>query len=37
MILNPELMDRQHFYVAMRRAARKLVICGTSPVLTPND
>jgi hypothetical protein len=34
-ILNPELMDRQHLYVAMTRGARKLVICSDSPTLSP--
>jgi DNA helicase-2/ATP-dependent DNA helicase PcrA len=32
-ILNPELMDSQHLYVAMTRGARGLVICSSSPVL----
>jgi hypothetical protein len=36
-ILNPELMDRQHLYVAMTRGARKLVICSDSPVLSPDS
>jgi hypothetical protein len=35
-ILNSELMDRQHLYVAMTRGARKLVICSDKAVLTPN-
>jgi UvrD/REP helicase N-terminal domain len=34
-ILNPELMDRQHLYVAMTRGARKLVICSDSHTLHP--
>lgn len=36
-ILNPELMDRQHLYVAMTRGARKLVICSNSPTLSPDS
>jgi UvrD/REP helicase N-terminal domain len=36
-ILNPELMDRQHLYVAMTRGARKLVICSDSPTLSPDS
>jgi hypothetical protein len=35
-ILNPEIMDRQHLYVAMTRGARMLVICSDTAVLTPN-
>ena len=34
-ILNPELMDRQHLYVAMTRGARRLVICADSSTLNP--
>jgi hypothetical protein len=36
-ILTPELMDRQHLYVAMTRGARKLVICSDSPTLSPDS
>jgi hypothetical protein len=35
-ILNPELMDGQHLYVAMTRGARMLVICSDTAVLRPN-
>jgi hypothetical protein len=35
-ILNPELMDGRHLYVAMTRGARMLVICSDTAVLTPN-
>jgi hypothetical protein len=35
-ILNPELMDRQHLYVAMTRGARILVICSNTGILTPD-
>jgi UvrD/REP helicase N-terminal domain len=34
-ILNPELMNRQHLYVAITRGARELVICSDSAVLHP--
>jgi hypothetical protein len=34
-ILNPELMDRQHLYVAMTRGARMLVICSNEAILAP--
>jgi UvrD/REP helicase N-terminal domain len=34
-ILNPELMDREHLYVAMTRGARRLVVCAYSPTLKP--
>ena len=34
-ILKPELMDRQHLYVAMTRGARTLVICSGAATLTP--
>jgi hypothetical protein len=36
-ILNPELMDRRHLYVAMTRGARKLVICSDSRTLSPDS
>jgi hypothetical protein len=32
-ILNPELMDRQHLYVAMTRGARLLTVCSNTAVL----
>jgi AAA domain len=32
-ILNPELMDRQHLYVAMTRGARVLVVCSNTTIL----
>jgi DNA helicase IV len=35
-ILNPELMDRRHLYVAMTRGARMLVICSDTAILTPD-
>jgi DNA helicase-2/ATP-dependent DNA helicase PcrA len=35
-ILNPELMDGRHLYVAITRGARMLVICSDTAVLTPN-
>ncbi|QIG50456.1 UvrD-helicase domain-containing protein [Nordella sp. HKS 07] len=34
-ILNPELMDRRHLYVAMTRGSKKLVICSQDQVLRP--
>jgi hypothetical protein len=34
-VLTPELMDRQHLYVAMTRGARTLVICSNTTTLTP--
>jgi len=34
-ILNPELMDARHLYVALTRGARKLVVCSRTPILTP--
>jgi hypothetical protein len=33
-ILNPELMDAQHLYVAMTRGARRLVICSDTATIT---
>jgi DNA helicase-2/ATP-dependent DNA helicase PcrA len=35
-ILNPELMDRQHLYVAMTRGASMLVICSNTAILAPD-
>jgi DNA helicase IV len=35
-ILNPELMDRQHLYVAMTRGARMAVVCSNTAILTPD-
>lgn len=32
-ILNPELMDSRHLYVAMTRGARQLVICSDKPTI----
>jgi len=32
-ILNPELMDAQHLYVAMTRGARRLVICSETATI----
>jgi hypothetical protein len=34
-ILKPELMDRQHLYVAMTRCSRTLVICSGTATLSP--
>jgi len=34
-ILNPEVMDARHLYVALTRGARKLVVCARTPILTP--
>lgn len=36
-ILFPEQMTAPHLYVALTRGARKIVICSTSPVLTPAE
>jgi DNA helicase-2/ATP-dependent DNA helicase PcrA len=33
-ILNPELMDAQHLYVAMTRGARRLVICSDKTTIS---
>jgi DNA helicase-2/ATP-dependent DNA helicase PcrA len=33
-ILNPELMDAQHLYVAMTRGARRLVICSDTATIS---
>jgi DNA helicase-2/ATP-dependent DNA helicase PcrA len=33
-ILNPELMDAQHLYVAMTRGACRLVICSDSSTIS---
>lgn len=35
-ILNPELMDRRHLYVAMTRGSRKLIICSQHQHIRPN-
>lgn len=35
-ILNPELMDRRHLYVAMTRGSKKLVICSQHQQIRPN-
>ncbi|MGA3797726.1 UvrD-helicase domain-containing protein [Pseudomonas fluorescens] len=35
-ILNPSQMDANNLYVAMTRAAKRLVICSETPVLTPH-
>jgi hypothetical protein len=35
-ILKPELMDRQHLYVAITRGARTLVICSNGTTLMPH-
>jgi hypothetical protein len=35
-ILNPELMDRQHLYVAMTRGARLLVVCSNTTTVKAN-
>jgi DNA helicase-2/ATP-dependent DNA helicase PcrA len=34
-ILNPTVMDHRHLYVAMTRGAKQLVICSSTPLLTP--
>ncbi|TPQ40120.1 DNA helicase UvrD [Bradyrhizobium guangdongense] len=35
-VLNPELMDRKHLYVAITRGSKQLVICSQQQVLAPN-
>jgi hypothetical protein len=35
-ILNPELMDRRHLYVAMTRGSKRLIICSQNQHLRPN-
>lgn len=34
-VLNPEVMDARHLYVALTRGARRLVVCASSPLLKP--
>jgi hypothetical protein len=34
-ILEPERMTAQHLYVALTRGARRVVVCSSTPVLTP--
>jgi DNA helicase-2/ATP-dependent DNA helicase PcrA len=34
-ILHPEIMDARNLYVALTRGARRLVVCSTTPMLTP--
>lgn len=34
-VLNPELMDAHHLYVALTRGARKLVVCSRTSILLP--
>jgi len=34
-ILEPERMTAQHLYVALTRGARRVVVCSSSPLLTP--
>ena len=34
-ILNPEVMDHNHLYVAMTRGSRILVVCSDADVLNP--
>lgn len=34
-ILNPEVMDAKHLYVALTRGARRLIVCSQNPILTP--
>ena len=34
-ILHPELMDAQNLYVAITRAARRLIVCSNTAVLSP--
>lgn len=34
-ILEPELMTAQHLYVALTRGARRVVVCSSTPMLTP--
>jgi hypothetical protein len=34
-ILEPERMTAQHLYVALTRGARRLVVCSSTPFLTP--
>ncbi|MNF90861.1 hypothetical protein D3C84_734470 [compost metagenome] len=34
-ILHPELMTAQNLYVALTRGARQVVVCSSTPILTP--
>ncbi|MDB5824864.1 MAG: helicase UvrD [Herminiimonas sp.] len=34
-ILEPERMTAQHLYVALTRGARRVVVCSSTPLLTP--
>jgi len=34
-ILEPERMTAQHLYVALTRGARRIIICSSTPLLTP--
>lgn len=34
-ILEPERMSAQHLYVALTRGARRVVVCSSTPLLTP--
>lgn len=34
-ILHPELMTAQNLYVALTRGARQIVVCSSTPILTP--
>lgn len=34
-ILNPELMDRRHLYVAMTRGAKRLMVCSSAQIVRP--
>ncbi|MCE4223639.1 UvrD-helicase domain-containing protein [Methylobacterium sp. C25] len=34
-ILNPSVMDHRHLYVAMTRGARQLIVCSSTPIITP--
>lgn len=34
-ILEPERMNAQHLYVALTRGARRVVVCSSTPLLTP--
>ena len=33
--LYPDMMDAPNLYVALTRGARRLVVCSSTPVLTP--
>jgi len=34
-LLQPELMDARHLYVALTRGARCVIVCSTDPILVP--